>query len=194
MIIPAGLAFELELLTQALDVPGTDLAQTLTRLAADAHTAVDSYLGLSVTITANQPPFDLTLLNEGTRREHIRASLLIPLSTAAGDGPASVALILYAATPGAFIDLAADLSFLTGRTLAEFPLDEHRALAANSTTPGLASASVINQALGVLVGRGATLEQARRDLRQHAAAAGIALLAAATVILAALTPTEPDPS
>ncbi|MEO9200023.1 MAG: hypothetical protein ABI206_14840 [Antricoccus sp.] len=47
MITP-GLATELDLLTEALDLSGTDVAETMLRLAADAHTAVASYLGLSV--------------------------------------------------------------------------------------------------------------------------------------------------
>ncbi len=68
MITP-GLAAELGLLTQALDLPGTDMAETLRRLAADARTAVASYLGLSVAITAEpspfeESPFDLTVLDE----------------------------------------------------------------------------------------------------------------------------------
>lgn len=110
MITP-GLAAELDLLTQALDLPGTDVAETVMRLAADARTAVASYRGLSVAITAHRSHFDLTVLDELTGPDDIHTSLLIPLATAAGvgkTGPASVALILYAATPGAFIDLAAD--------------------------------------------------------------------------------------
>jgi hypothetical protein len=195
--IPAGLAAELGLLTQALDLPGTDVAETVTRLAADAQTAVDSYLGLSVMIIANRSQFDLTVLAEGTEPEHIRTSLLVPLSTAdtaqASSPPASVALILYAAAPGAFIDLAADLSWITGRTLADFPLDEHRTLPSNYTDPTpLAAMSHINQALGVLIGYGSVPEQAERDLYARAAAAGIDVVGAATLILAALKSPEPE--
>jgi hypothetical protein len=192
--IPAGLTAELDLLTQALDLPGTDMAETLNRLVADAQAAVDSYLGLSVMIVANRSEFDLTVLNEGSRPEHIRTSLLVPLSTVAAHRiPASVALILYAAAPGAFIDLAADLSWITGRPLSEFRLDEHRTLPASYTNPApLTALSHINQALGVLIGRGAVPEQAERDLYARAATAGIDVSAAATLILAGLTPPEPE--
>ena len=197
MAIPAGLAAELDLLTQALDLPDTDVAETLTRLAADALTAVDSYLGLSVMIIANRSQFDLTVLEEGTKPEHIRTSLLVPLSTAdaaqASSPPTSVALILYAAAPGAFIDLAADLAWITGRPLADFPFDEHRTLPANYTDPTpLAAMSHINQALGVLIGYGSVPEQAERDLYARAAAAGIDVVGAATLILAALKAPEPE--
>lgn len=197
MITP-GLAAELDLLTQALDLPGTDLAETVMRLAADARTAVASYLGLSVAITANRAQFDLTALDERTGADDIRASVLIPLSTAPGaarTGPASVALILYAATPGAFIDLAADLSWITGRTLTEFSLDAHLTLPSGHTEPTpLADTSAINQALGVLIGRGSVPEQAERDLYARAVSAGIEPLGVATLILAALSPPQPEPA
>lgn len=210
MILPTGLAAELALLTQALDLPGTDIAQTVTRLTTATRTAVGSYLGLSITITAEPAPFQLTVLEEGVVATDIGTSLLIPLSTSETTmTPASAELTLYAATPGAFIDLAADLSFITGRTSTEFaideyrntvtstiptgfPIDQHGNTSASTTPTGLASASIINQALGVLMGRGATPEQADHDLHQHAATAGIALLTAATLILAAPSPPIPD--
>jgi hypothetical protein len=194
VILKPGLAAELELLTQALDLPGTDVAETLSLLAADAHTAVDSYRGLSVAITANRSQFDLTVLADGTHPDDILTSILIPLSNAAGRAfPASVALILYACTPGAFIDLAADLSWITGRALADFRLDEHRTLPSSYMNPGpLRAMSTINQALGVLIGRGSIPEHAERDLYARAASAGIEMLEAATLILASLSPHDPE--
>lgn len=197
MITP-GLAAELDLLTQALDLPGTDIAETIMRLAANAHTAVASYLGLSVAITAQKSQFDFTVLEERTTAEDIRTSLLVPLSSAPGTertSPASIALILYAATPGAFIDLTADLSWITGQTLSEFSLDAHLTLPSSHTEPSpLATMSTINQALGVLIGRGSIPEQAERDLHARAVSAGIEPLGAATLILASLGPPEPEPA
>lgn len=196
MITP-GLAAELDLLTQALDLPGTDVAETVLRLAADVRTAVGSYLGLSVAITANQSQFDLTVLDERAKPGDIETSLLIPLSSVPGVGktaPTSVVLILYAATTGAFVDLAADLSWITGRVLAEFRLDEHRTLPSTHTDPSpLETMAAINQALGVLIGRGSSPEQAERDLYARAVSAGIDPPGAATLILAALSPPQPEP-
>ncbi|MGI8665310.1 MAG: hypothetical protein ACR2N4_04680 [Jatrophihabitans sp.] len=195
MLTP-GLAAELDLLTKALDLPGTDVAETVMRLAADARTAVASYLGLSVAVTANRSQFDLTVLDGRTGPDDIHTSLLIPLATAAGvgrTGPSSVALILYAATPGAFIDLAADLSWITGRALTEFRLDEDLTLPSDHTGPSpMLAMSTINQALGVLIGRGSNPEQAERDLYARAASAGIEPYGAATLILAALRPPRPE--
>ncbi len=194
--IKPGLAAELNLLTQALDLPGTDVAETLTRLAADAQTAVNSYLGMSVMITASRSQFDLTVLAEGTQPDDIRTSLLVPLAPA-GDGSAtsaSVALVLYAAASGAFVDLAADLSWITNRVLADFRLDEHRALPASYTNrTRFGAMSNINQALGVLIGGGSTTEQAESDLQARATTAGIDVLGAATLILAALKPLTSEP-
>lgn len=195
--ITPGLAAELDLLTQALDLPGADMTQTLTRLAADAQAAVGSYLGMSVMIIANRSQFDLTVLKEGTRPEHVLTSLLMPLSPAPLYGTTvttSVAVILYAAMPGAFIDLAADLAWITGRAMSDFRLDEHRTLPASHTNPThLGAISTINQAVGVLIGRGSVPEQAERDLYARAATAGIDPLGAAILTLAALKPPEPEP-
>jgi hypothetical protein len=195
--ITPGLAVELGLLTQALDLPGTDVAETAARLASDAQTAVESYLGLSVLITAHRSTFDLTVLNPGTQPEHIRASLLIPMSPGpvnVGTASAPVALVVYAATPGSFTDLAADLSWITGRDLTEFRLDEHLALPPSYADHSpIAAMSSVNQALGVLIGRGSTPEQAERDLHARAVTAGIDVLAAATLILASLTQPAANP-
>jgi hypothetical protein len=194
-----GLLAELELLTQALDLPGADVAETLTRLAANAQTAVDSYLGLTIAITANRSPFDVTVLKQGTRPDDIHASVLVPLSSVAdASSPlASVVLILYAGTAGAFIDLAADLSWITGRPLTDFRLDANRDLPSNYTDQtSMSTMSTINQALGVLIGDGFSPEQAERDLHARAVTAGIDLLGAATLILAAVGPSnrEPEPA
>jgi hypothetical protein len=186
------LAGELALLTEALDLPDAGVAETLTRLAADARNAVESYLGLSVAIAGHQATFDLIFLNTDVRPEQITTSLLAPLAVATDGGDGSIALILYAETPGAFVDLAADLAWITGRPAQDFALDEHRSLPTNSTAR-LGELSSINQALGVLIERGSTPEQAQRELATRAATAGIELAAAAALVLAALTaPPQPD--
>jgi hypothetical protein len=187
--IATALAAELDVLTQSLDGAGTDLAESMTRLAADARTAVGSYLGLSMQITVMEKTVHLTMLDEDVDFVAVRTSLFLPLSAASVDGTTTqedVALILYAATPGAFIDLAADLAWITGQEPADFRLDEHRNPdgVADSTT--LAALSHINQALGALIGQGSTPEQAERDLHARAAHTSSDLAAAAMSILAAL--------
>ena len=187
MITP-GLAAELELLTQALDLPGADVRETLTLLVADARSAVESYLGLSVAIGVGRARFDLTVLLDPSSPTPIRTSLLVPLWPAghSGDSP-SLALILYAAVPGAFVDLAADLRWVTGRPAWELPLDQHRVVETRHTP--LTALSVVNQAVGVLLGQGWTPEDAERELHRLAARAGLELVDAATLVLAGTTVT-----
>jgi hypothetical protein len=98
---------------------------------------------------------------------------------------------LYAGSPGAFVDLAADLAWLTARPLSDFVLDQHLTIPTPSNTgTQLHAASIINQAMGVLMGRGHTPEQAHRQLDSQAADAGTDRHAAAQLILAALTATD----
>jgi hypothetical protein len=194
VIIPSGLAAELVLLAQALDLPDFTLVEFLSRLVADSQAAVDSYLGVSVSIAAHRSHFDLTVLDEDSIPDDIRASVLVPLSAAVNDSTiaTSVALTLYAGAPGAFIDLAADLSWITGRPLTDFQLDAHRTPPSSFPTAEIAATSSINQALGVLIGRGRTPEQAERDLSARAVTAGIDLLGTASLILASIKSPVPE--
>jgi hypothetical protein len=195
--ISAALAADLDLLTQALDTAATDTADTITKMTASARSAVESYLGLSVAVNADGTQVHLAVLEDGTEADDIHTSLLIPLSpaiVAATAAVAAVSLILYAGTPGAFIDLAADLAWLTGRDPSEYRLDEHHTLPhdATATTP-LRGQSTINQALGVLIGRGFKPADAERELYAQAATTGVDPEMAAAHILANLKPPEPEP-
>ncbi|MFC7752789.1 hypothetical protein [Tsukamurella soli] len=116
MTITEDAAAALAVLTYALDEPTTDLADSLRRLTLETATAVTSYLGLSVVVAQNDPPLTITATADGGLVGPIRASLHIWLS---GRGqapePVGIALILYAGAPGAYVDLAADLAWRTGR-------------------------------------------------------------------------------
>lgn len=180
------MAAALAILTEALDEPGTDIAHSLHRLTLDAAAAVTSYLGLSVVVSHSDPPFTVTALADGALAGDIRTSLHLSLPGPSDpqNSPA-VAIILYAGSPGAFVDLAADLAWLTARSLSDFILDQHLALAAGSLPEGqLRAASAINQALGVLIGRGYTPQQAHGELDTQAAHAGTDRHTAAHHILA----------
>lgn len=195
MAITSALAADLRLLTVALDEPGTDVLHTLQQLAADTAAAVRSYLGLSVILTHSDPPVALTYLTDSALADNIRASLrLAPPGVGDRRPPPAVAVILYAGTAGTFIDLAADLAWLTARPLRDFSLDEHLTIPAGSLTEGqLHAASAINQAIGVLIDRGHTLARAVRELDLQAVAAGTDRYGAADLLLTALTGTDPIP-
>ena len=189
MNITTGLATDLRRLTAALDEPGADIAHSLHKMAADTQAAVRSYLGLNVSVSRSDPLFTFTCLNDGVVAGDIATSLRLTLPRI-GDSwaPPAVALTLYAGSPGAFVDLAADLAWLTARPLSDFVLDQHVTIPAGSDSGAqLSAASVINQAIGVLIGFGHTPQQADRRLDIQAAHAGTGRYAAAQLILAMRT-------
>jgi hypothetical protein len=192
MEIGAALAADLGILTAALDEPGTDVLHSLHQLGVDAQAAVPTYLGLSVTVDGSDPPFAFTTLEDGAA-DGVRTSLRLMLP-GVGDGRASpsVALILYAGTPGTFVDLTADLAWLTGRPSGDFVLDQHLSVPAGSDAGTyLRTASVINQAIGVLIGRGYTPGQADSELDTQADGARTDRHTAAQFILDTLTAADP---
>ena len=192
MEIGAALAADLGILTAALDEPGADVLHSLHQLGINAQAAVPTYLGLSITVDSSDPPFTFTTLEDGAAGD-VRTSLQLILP-GVRDGRASpaVTLTLYAGTPGTFVDLTADLAWLTGRPPSDFVLDQHLNVSAGSDTgTHLRTASVINQAIGVLIGRGYTLRQAHRELDAQADGAGIDRHTTAQLILDTLTAEDP---
>lgn len=195
MKITAALAAELSLLTEALDDPGFDVLDSLVRLAADVAAPIPTYCGLSVRVEGDGPPFTLTELEPGSVAADIQTSLRLGL---AGDRDRPVVVILYAGAPGAFVDLAADIGWLTARSLRTLVLDGDKIPATDSSAAEpvaaapLSDISAVNQAIGTLVGRGYSLEQAARCLVDAAAYAGISRHAAAGRILAAVTAPTSD--
>lgn len=184
MKVVAALAADLDILTLALDEPGADVLRSLHQLGVGAQAAVSSYLGLSVTVDGSDPPLTFTTLEDGAA-DDVCTSLGLTLP-GVGDGRASPAvdLVLYAGTPGSFVDLTADLTWLTGRPPSDFALDRHLSVPAGSDARiTLRTASVINQAIGVLIGRGYTPAHARREFDIQADAAGTDRHIAAQFIL-----------
>jgi hypothetical protein len=153
MVISESTAAALALLTRAADDPDIDLEERMHAAIAAVEFAVTSYLGLTLTITVQGHEVSFTAGDHSENQAG--TSLRIPLSL----GPATEAastLTLFAATPGAFVDLAADLSYALGTPNVDLALDEHLAEANNAGVTGLAEYSVINQAAGVLINRGHT--------------------------------------
>ena len=188
MKISAALAADLGILTAALDEPGADVLHRLHQLEVGAQAAVPTYLGLSVIVDGSDSPFTFSTVEDGAA-DNARTSLRLTLP-GVGDGWASpsVALIFYAGTPGTFVDLAADLAWLTGRPPSDFALDQHLSIPAGSDTgTSVRAASVINQAIGVLIGRGYTVRQAHARLDTHADGSRTDRNATAQFILDTLT-------
>ena len=185
MEITAALAADLTILSEALDATDADVTEALRQLVADVRLAVRSYLGLTVTSDNARFPLILTVMEDAVSPVDVVSSLMMPLSDERADADgARLSLILYAAKLGAFVDLAADLSWLTDRRLADFVLDRHLGLPAEPVPDsGVRTLSLINQAIGVLLGRGYTPEQAQSEIDARAAAAGHSRFDAAYIIL-----------
>jgi len=186
--ISAALAADLDLLTDALDAPGADITDAARQLAIDAGLAVRSYLGLTVFTTGIDPNFTFSLMADGAQDHDVRASLMMPLSQMRrADVGTDVTVVVFAAKDGAFVDLAADLAWILGCNLSDIAVDEHLVAGGLDTVESVAARSVINQALGVLLGRGMTPEQADGELDAQAAAASTDRHTAAARILTYLT-------
>jgi hypothetical protein len=164
-------------LTEALDEPGSDIGESVSRLGDVVAATVPSFMALSFRTGSGDAQIEFTGRSEAYEDlTGIRTSLLIPLPDRFEVGfpsDSSTSLVLYAAHPGAFVDVAADIAWLTGRPLGAFRIDEHLSPPGDDgSARALRDASTVNQAIGVLLERGFTVEAATSHLDELAAAAG----------------------
>lgn len=192
MEITPAVAADLAALSEALDEPGADLSVLLHQLAADAKFAVGTFIGLTVRLTVDGESSNLTAFEAGALSGDVRASLLLPLQ-ASVDG-VRADLVLYASTPGALTDLAADLAWLSGRDLGDLALDQHLVAPDRDEVDGLFARSLINQAIGMLIARGHTPDQAERELDGRASSTGVDRHIVARYILTGVDDAVPDAS
>jgi hypothetical protein len=180
--IPTSVAADLAMLTDALDSSSSDIAATLAGLVAAATRSVPSFVGLSVLVGDPDARVEITTIEDRAHAARIRTSLRFPL----GGGPEATAgvLLVYAAQPGALIDLAADLAWLTGRPLGDARLDED--LDGPAAQSWLSRLSAVNQAVGVLIAGGLTQQGALAELDARASATGVERHLVAAAILARL--------
>ncbi|QCH22590.1 hypothetical protein [Mycobacteroides salmoniphilum] len=181
MKITAAMAADLAILTQALDAPGVNVADSLRQLAADAAAAIPAYVGLSVIVSESDPPITFTLMADGPATVDVRASLRIMLSGGRNRPP--VALVLHSGAPGAFVELAADLALLATQPLTDLIFDQDLTVADSASANQLQAATDINQAIGVLIGRGYTPLLARQHLDTQAVRISTSRHAIAQLIL-----------
>jgi hypothetical protein len=178
--ISAALAADLADLSHNLD-DDVDLETRLHALTDGVKAAVPSYLGMTVTFVADGHDVSFTVREETEHVREITASLRIQLA-GTRHGARDTQLVLYAAIPGAFVDLAVDVGYALTLDSATLILDGHlNPPDHESGFHGLAALSAINQAVGVLIGRGHTIESAHNALRRSAAWYGedVAVTAAA---------------
>jgi hypothetical protein len=183
--LSAALAADLGLLSAAIQHADGGLGPVVESLDTQLQVAVDSYVGLTITIAAEGHRISFTTSEPGVTAH---TSLSIPLTAVAGSESGS-SLVLYATVPGAFVDLAADLGWVLEIKPMALLLDQHLAVPAPSDgVTGLREHATINRAIGALIERGHTPESARNELRRHPGLDGGDVAAAAQRILDGLRP------
>jgi hypothetical protein len=169
------------------------LDASLAALTADIEAAVPSYLGIQLTIRQNGHPVTLTRI---APHRTATTSLRIPLTVLGTRFDPDSRVTFYAAAAGAFVDLAADLSYALhvptstdrstdgsdsedrwrGRVDGDrgITLDADVAPSALvSGVSGLSELSTINRAIGVLIDHGHHPDQAGDTLRCDASSEGL---------------------
>jgi hypothetical protein len=172
-------------LTEEVEGTGNDLHTILDVLVDDLTAAIPSFLGLDATLTVSGAPITLTTMDTSTP---VRSSLLLPLFEMGATTP-STTVIYYAGTPGAFTKMAIDVRRAYDLD-GEVVLDQHLNPASRPGIAGLDELTVINQAIGILIGRGRTRGQARTELQRRAHARKQTEFQTAAQLIDHLTPDQ----
>jgi hypothetical protein len=185
----AALQADLQLLS-ALSGLDDDIESMLRVMVCDLKAAVPSAIGLSLTVHMSGQDVTLTSL-QADDGSTVGASILVPLDGSATPSKGTC-IVFYAATPGAFVDLSADLGWATGLSAQLVLLDQHLLPPVDgSALTGLREFSTVNQAVGMLVELGDSPESARMALNRRAECRGTTVNAAAAEVLSAMTSGRP---
>ena len=198
--LPAVLLEHLQDLTASIGQDDLELDDTIAALNTALRSTAASYCGFQLTIVDNQVnnqwPVTLTAFSD-SHDVPVGTSLRLPLALVSEAVNPESRVIFFAVTPGAFTDLAADLSCALGgipveqQSPAAYSADgagtrldgQRSAIELDNDLPlvspvsgltGLADLTVWNRAIGMLVDRGHDLVQAHQVLRRDAAAARVA--------------------
>jgi hypothetical protein len=164
--ISLALADDIKEFFENLDESSSAACSSLTSLRRDLKLIVRSSLGFTLRL-GGTPPATLTSVDHFVQTTDIAASLRFPLSWLGPEEDRS-SIVFYAGAPGAFDDLAADLASGLDLSTGCIRLDE-------DLTPellvsgvvGVEEMSTVNQAIGVLIGRGHTCETAQAELHRQ---------------------------
>ncbi len=100
---------------------------------------------------------------------------------------AGSAVVFYAATPGALVDLAADLQWALHLPPGAMLLDRHLTPPSGADPiAGLPEMSIVHRAMGALLAQGRTPDAAAEDLRTIADRSGTSVLTVAGNLIRAL--------
>ena len=161
------------------------VSERLGDLQKALRSAVPTYLGLRLTLVSHGYPITVMALEPNATDAMVLTSLRMNLGwllPAEGDDDGT--LVVYAATPGTFVDLAADLDYALGRHDGVIVLDEDVGpLMERSAVLSGEELTMINYAIGVLIDRGHAPERASLELQHQAGAAQVSLLNQATAVV-----------
>jgi hypothetical protein len=183
--ISTALSLDLKNLLRVLDLSDLDLERSLHALREDVAMAVPSFVGLSMTIVVEGQPVTLTSMSNQARDTAVGSSLALPLSLTSVLAAGS-SLVLYAVARGAFVDLAADLRYALNAEDHEVLLDVHLTPSTRSGLTGVEELTIINRAIGVLVSRNHTLDDARLELQRQAARSNLQVYQVAAGLISAV--------
>jgi hypothetical protein len=193
--LPGAVLAHVQDLTTSIGHDDRDLSDTLAALTTALHATAASYCGFQLTIVGNQSRVTLTAFTDG-HDVPVGTSLRLPLGLVSTTIDGESRVVFYAGIPGAFTDLAADLSHALGGVPVDGQsstannadprgphVDAHRRVIELDTDlppisrvsglTGLAELTVLNRAIGMLIQQGHDIEEAHQVLRREAAAGGV---------------------
>lgn len=174
-------------LSALTEEPGAELSETVSRLSVAVGQAVESFCGLSVNAGDSHGIIRFSVGPNGVPApvtSPARSSLRLS-STVLTTGMPTLEIILLATRPGAFVDLAADITWATRPPPYALEVDRHLGSveADGGDVEGLQAASAIDQAVGALLSQGTPGEQARSMIEARAQRDATTLAEAARRIL-----------
>ena len=200
MDFPTALLRDLLHLSSSVELDEDELGARLAALVTALRAAVASYRGMYLTVVEGDQPVSLSAFHS-TEDGAITTSLRLPFAALAPGFQVGSRVVFYAARPGAFVDLAADLGHALHAPiifdgprprLTESPEgdgqhgDGHRdgdmSIVLDADLPpatlvsrltGLDDASTINRAVGMLIDQGHHPDEAHATLHRHAVTARV---------------------
>jgi len=165
MPVSSAVAADLAHLVGVLQLSPGDLQDALRALKGDLVALVPSFAGLSLTVIVQQQPVTLTdLVQRAPPAAAVRSSLAFRLEPLVEDAHGGL-IVFYAWGPGALAALAFGLSEIEAVARQDLLVDRHLSPPGRSGITGIEELSLVNRAVGLLVGRGRTPSDARQHLQ-----------------------------
>ena len=182
MDLPLRLASHLRDLVASIGAGDSALGESVSALDVQLRTAVASYQGLRLTLVLGGWPVTLTSFGATDGASPV-TSLGLAVSTLGPAFDPDSRIVFYAGRPGALVDLAAELSYLHRRSRPAARPDRPPVVLDGDLPPdsvvsglsGLVEYATIHRAIGVLLDRGQSPDEADATLRGAAETTGLTI-------------------